>query len=557
MKKIYSKNLTHRRKAVKQMRNEERGMRNYGFGHFFLSPFSFLFSLFLPSVLSASLCLRERSLPILVLIFLVLLFPPVWADDDIVDSEIIEVESISEETPSTIESAATESAVAETSTEVPVPAAPVTKTLEERRLDIIRFGTETEIATLIQTIKNEKVSYLDNELIVIARNTRNRNILTGIFSFFGDMEKPGLEERAIRAIRERDEEANDTVLAAVDYLGRVKAGESIDYLMELINSGESRFLNNAFRALGRASGSERTDESERAADSASFLLDYYKNRNPGDENRREIIVALGETRSKEAVSFLSELIKNNEERAVLRMAALDAVSKIGDKEGLDAVIEAVSSTDPNVRSTAIAALGPFSGESADSAIMEGFRDSYYRSRIGAAQAAGKRKLESAIPFLRFRAENDDVPAVKDEAIKALGAINSEETMGILDSLFTERKNADRVRILAADMLLQNDANKYGKRVEVEMAEAQTKRQTALYNGFIRILTTAKSPSLEDMTRRFLTGGGVIEKSLALDLVLNNEFSGLADDVRQLLDEKKNGASIARKARNTLDKLGLE
>lgn len=451
-------------------------------------------------------------------------------------------------------------------------AAPAVKTIEDQRLDTLRFGTETEIANLIQTLKNEKISYLDRDLIEIAQNTRNRSILSGIFSFFGEMEKKGLEDRAIRAIRERDEEANETVMAAADYLGRVRAGEAVDCIEELINSGETRFLNTAFRALGRAgraqedtedNGSDRADSSERAGGSdradntAFFLLDYYNNRNPGDENRREIIVALGETGSATSVSFLAGIIKNTDERAVLRMAALDAISKIGDPEGMEAVIEAVSSADPNVRSSAMAALGPFSGEAADNAILEGFRDSYYRTRIGAAQAAGKRRLESAIPFLRYRAENDDVPSVKDEAIRALGAVNNAEAMTILNALFSERKNSDRVRLLAGEMLVRNDADSCSSRIIVEMEEAKNKKQTPLYNGFIRILTTAKSQNFEDLARRFITGGGVIEKSVALDLMLNNEFSGLANEARALLDEKKNGASLARKARNTLEKLGLE
>ena len=450
----------------------------------------------------------------------------------------------------------------------PKPAAPSappqkTKTIEEQRLETLRFGTETEIANLIQTLKNEKVSYLDKELIEISQNTRNKNIVAGIFSFFGDTERTGLEERAIRAIRERDDEANETVLAAVDYLGKVKAAQSVTCLQELINSEENRFLNTAFRALGRAAkgqgdSKENADgNADSIADStAAFLLDYYNNRNPSDDNRREIIIALGETGSKKGVSFLTDLIKNKDERAVLRIAALDAVSKIGDPECLDAIIEAVSSVDPNVRSSAIAALGPFSGEAAEKAILEGFRDSYYRTRIGAAAAAGKRKLESAIPFLKYRAENDDVPAVKDEAIKALGAINSSESLTILGTLFSERKNSDRVRLLAADMLLRNNADTYSSKIIVEMDEAKNKNQTALYNGFIRILTIAKSGTLENLARRFIAAGGVIEKSLALDLVLNNEFRGLADEVRSLQDEKKYGASIARKAKTTLEKLGL-
>jgi HEAT repeat protein len=447
------------------------------------------------------------------------------------------------------------------STPAPVaPVAPAARTLEEQRLDTLRFGTETEVAALIQTLRNEKVSYLDDELIRIARTTRNRSILSGIMGFFGDMEKTGLEERAIRAITDRDEEANDTVLAAVDYLGKVKAGTAVDSLEELIVAGEARFLNSAIRALGRLRGDPYQNEDGEVMEltdrTALFLLDYYNNRGPNDENRREIVVALGETGSKEALSFLSGLVKNTNERATLRMAALEALSKVSSDEGLDAVIEAVSSTDPNIRSSAVAALGPYSGELVDNAILEAFRDSYFRTRIGAATAAGQRRLESAVPYLRYRAENDEVPQVRDEAIKALGAINNAEAMGVLDMLFAEKKNSDRVRIAAAEMLLQNNSAQYGSRVLLEMEDAQTRNQTALYNGFVRIMSAAKGPGLEGIAARFLSRGGVIERSLGLDLVLNNELRVLENEVRALMDERAYGASIARKAQSTLEKLGI-
>ncbi|AEF81749.1 HEAT repeat domain-containing protein [Leadbettera azotonutricia] len=432
------------------------------------------------------------------------------------------------------------------------PAIPAPPAADEKQLSILRYGTETEIANLIQVLKTNKDSSLDSELITLTKSSKNKTILTGIFAFFGDMEKPGLEERAIRIIDERDDEANETVLAAVNYLGHVKSNEAIEPLENLINSGESRFLNAAIRALGRAGkGGEGAD------DTAKYLLDYYSERNPNNEDQREIIVALGETGSKEVVAFLSDLIKDTEERAVLRMAALESLSKIGDHGGLPAIIEAVSSADPNVRSSAIAALGPFEGEEADKAILEGFRDSYYRTRIGAAQAAGKRKLEAAVPYLKFRAENDDVPNAKDEAIRALGSIGNSEAMGILDALFAERKNSDRVRILAGEMLLKNDALNYTGKVIVELDDSKNRKQTALYNGFLRILGPGQAPSLEALAKRFLASGTVIEKSYALDMILNNEFKDLAPEMRILLDEKKNNASIARKARATLEKLGLD
>ena len=428
----------------------------------------------------------------------------------------------------------------------------------ESQRNIIRFGTETEIAALIQTLRNDRSTYLDEELIQVANRTRNRNILTGIFALFGEMERSGLEERALRAISERDYEANETVSAAVDYLGRVRAREAISVLEELVNSGESRFLTASLRALGRVVGgstgnNREIEETERVA---FFLLDYFNNRNPSDDNRREILIALGETGSNVSVSFLSNIVTNQEERPFLRIAALNSLAIIGDEGGMEAVVEAVSSSDPNIRSAAIGALGPFSGDIVDEAILEAFRDSFWRTRVGAAQAAGQRQMISAIPFLRFRAENDDTPQVRTEAIRALGAINNNESIEIVDGLFFNRRSSDTVRLVCGEVLLQYRADTYAVRISAEMEDARQRNQTALYNGFIRMMSTARSSTLEPFTRSLMSTGGVIERSLALDLIMNNEFRGMEEDIRALLDEQRHGISISRKARLTLERLGL-
>ena len=341
-------------------------------------------------------------------------------------------------------------------------------TVETSRLAVIRYGTEMEIASLIQTLKAENADYLDDELIALAEKTRNRNILSGVFSFFGERERGGLEDRAIRAIEERDGEANETILAAAEYLGRMKAGAAAGPLMVLIDNDEERFFNAAIRALGRIGGANR-EEADRIA---LYLMDFYARSDPDGESRRETISALGSTGSVAAAALLSEIADNNDERVSLRIAALEALSKTGAPEGLESILAAVSAQDPNVRSTAVEALGPFSGSEVDRAILEAFRDSWYRTRIAAARAARERKLEEAVPYLKFRAERDEVPAVKDEAIRALGAIATGEAETILAELFKERKNTDRVRIGAAGMLMKNNPGKYLEVLTVELDEAK-------------------------------------------------------------------------------------
>ena len=430
--------------------------------------------------------------------------------------------------------------------------------LDEQRLQIIRFGTDTEIANLIKTLRNEQPSTpsaatvsesrLERELLEVTKKTKNRAILTGVFGYFGDREISGLEERARTAIEERDYEAGETVNAALLYLGNIKASGVRSLLIDIINGEESRFMSGAIRALGL------TAEKDGPAETAEHLIEYYSNRDPGDENKRLIVVALGDIKAKEGTALLVSIAENEDEKAPIRMAALEALSKIADPAGLNAIINAVNSKDPNVRSAAVAALGPFTGADADTAIIEAFRDSYYRTRISAAKAAGERKLESAVPYLRFRAEHDEIPNVRDEAVKAMGLIGGNEAETILKDLFKERKNSDRIRINAGEMLLTHGKNDYVSDVVAEMEEAQSKKQTALYNGFLRILGGAKSPKLEDLARRLFANGGVVEKSYALDICLNNNFRGLADDIRKLIDPK-NG-SLSNKSKALLERWGL-
>ena len=427
--------------------------------------------------------------------------------------------------------------------------------VEASRLATINYGTETEIASLIQMLRNENADYLDNELIALIDNTRNQRILSGVFGFFGEREKNGLEERALRAITERDEETNETILSAMDYLGRIKCAQAVPVITDLLDTEERRFLSVGFRALGRASSSG----SEAADEAAEFLINYYEYRNPGSENQREIISAIGETGSLKGVSFLAEIASNTDERIPLRTAALDALSKIGDSEGLEAILTCVGTNDPNVRSAAVAALGPFSGDAVDKAILDAFRDSYYRTRIAAAQASRERRLEAAVPYLRYRAERDEVPNVKDEAIRALGAIAGEEAVSVLDSLFSERRNSDRVRLIAAEMLMKNAPDSNLSRLIIELDEAKTRNLTALYNGFLKVIgetvVSGGNVDMENITRRFLRSGTIIEKSYGLDMAANNSLAMLSDEIKSLTTDRNE--TLARKAVRTAEALGIE
>jgi HEAT repeat protein len=426
---------------------------------------------------------------------------------------------------------------------------------EDSRREIIKFGTETEVASLIQILRTENVDYLDNDLINLLINSRNQRVLTGVFNFFGERAKSGLEERAMKAITQREDETNETILSALDYLGKVKSKEAVPVIMELLDTEERRFLNAGFRAIGQAASGDK----KLADETAEFLIDYYNDRDPGNDNRSVVIGAIGETGSAEGISFLVDIATNTDERVPLRIAALGALSKIGDEKGLEAILTCVGTNDPNVRSSAVGALGPFKGDAVDNAILDAFRDSYYRTRIAASQASRDRKLAKAVPYLKFRAERDEVPNVKDEAIRALGAIVSEESLEVLLALFSERKNADRVRILAADMLIKNSGGKDINKLIVELEEAKRRSQTKLYNGFLRVTGEAviegNKSEAQRIAAQFMRNGTVIEKLYGLDIAGNNKLDSLSEEIIVLTKDKNE--SLARKARRIAGELGIE
>jgi len=429
-----------------------------------------------------------------------------------------------------------------------------TGTAEASRREIIQYGTDTEITNLIQTLRTERADYLDDELIALAETSRNMRILTGVFGFFAEREKNGLEDRAIRAIREREEEANETIQSAMEYLGKLKTTRAVNIIKDLLDTEERRFLSTGFRALGLTSSGDKA----LADETAEFLIDYYDYREPGNDNRSVIINAIGATGSSLAVNFLSNIALNTDERIPLRMAALDALSKIGDSEGLEAILGSINTNDPNVRSAAVAALGPFSGPEVEKAIFDGFRDSYYRTRIAAAQASRDRKLVSAVPYLRFRAERDEVSNVKDEAIRALGAIANDEALEVLNNLFLDRKNTDRIRMLSAEMLFKNNTGRNISALIIELDEAKNKNQTTLYNGLLKVagetIVEGDKTEIENLARRFMQNGTVIEKSYGLDIASNNRLSGLSEQIISLTKDRN--ATLAQKARRIADVLNI-
>jgi HEAT repeat protein len=434
--------------------------------------------------------------------------------------------------------------------------------LDEASLrETINYGTDNEIADLIKRLRADGMDYLDDDLVRLAEKTRNQNIILGIFSFFNERKKNGLEETALATLNERENETPQKINAALDYLGTVKEMRAVPMMMEIISRDDARFHNAAIRAIGKINHSETDEpgaaEGEEAAitgipDITETLIDYYSNRNPGGDTREAIILAVGSSGGKTALPFLIEIINGEDQSIPIRMTALEAAGRLKDEGALDLIIASAASDDPNIRFAAVGALGNFNGDNVDTVILESFRDTYFKTRLAAVRSAKTRGLKDAIPYLRYRAEKDEAAAVREEAVLALGSMKDDTADSILVEMLDNGKLNDGLRSLCAEMLIKNNPDGYAEKVIAKLDEAKAKKMTNLYKGLLKAIALAKTDKVENLTARLFASKDVSEKFYALDMTANNRFTAFRDEVEKLTKEKN--ISLSGRAKRTLEKL---
>jgi HEAT repeat protein len=413
---------------------------------------------------------------------------------------------------------------------------------EAAQREVLKYGTDNEITELIKTLKKENVEYLDDDLSRLVSDTKNPVIKSQIMTFFADREKKGLEKEAVALVENREDMESVNVLAALEYLSKTRYPAAQGALRALLESGEDQYMPAAIKAIGGAV------DDKNAGDTAEYLINYYENKNPPEQYQQAIILALGETGSKKAARFLSALVTQNE-RAGLTIPALAALGKIAGNDAVEVITGALSSKDPNIRASAVEALGSFSGGEVESALLDAFRDSYYKTRLAAVKAAGKRKLKDAIPYLKFRAEKDEVPAVREEALRSLAEIGTSECARIIEAVFDDKKSPDRLKSLAAKSLIETDADAYAEKIMLSLDEAKRLNQKQLYSGLMAALSKAKTGRVKPLVGRLFASKDAVDKAYALELTALNRFDAFRGEVDNLATGEKSG--LSRKAKEVL------
>ncbi len=412
--------------------------------------------------------------------------------------------------------------------------------VERRRRDTISYGIESEIVELLKTLRSERDGRYDGDLGRLLETTRSRKLGAELLSYFSEVGWKGAEEKAVSIVDGRDGLPAEYVKAALQYLVAVKSAKGLGEAAEIIDAAEQEYLPHAVRIFGAAGGPAE----------ATRLVEMYDADDWTETVRIEIIRALGDIRAPEAVERLARLLEDGSAGKVLRMNAADALAKIGDERAKAAVLKAAFDEDPNVRTQAVEALGAFQGRDVEDAIVECLRDSFGKTRIAAAKAAGKRKLASALPHLKYKATSDPDRAVRETAFRAIAEIGTAEAFAFLREFLTAPKNEQAFRSMCFGLLGRNDPGSRGPLMEQLESAIAAKDQT-FFKAIAREIVGIDGDPAVPFVERLLAHADFTIRLGALDWIKRNGNRALIDRVRAL-SESDPAEAVRKKAKQVLE-----
>jgi len=146
--------------------------------------------------------------------------------------------------------------------------------------------------------------------------------------------------------------------------------------------------------------------------------------------------ALGELKARDAVRPLGDLLMSHKSFHV-RAAAAEAIEKIGDKGGRDALMQGLLDPSVLVRTHSVRALAVCLGERSEMFVDEARRDGSRLVRAEAIECYGRAGITNRTRELAEIANGDKDPMMRAAAVRALGQIKDSAIPPLLPSLLRD------------------------------------------------------------------------------------------------------------------------
>lgn len=418
---------------------------------------------------------------------------------------------------------------------------------DDRREDVLRYGLESDILPLIKEIEAEGTRDYDSALVELYAKTRSPAIREAVLGLFAQAKVADLREPVLELLEDPYDARRSLVVAALEYAGTLKLAEAGPAVRRLAEDEDGKYRDAAIKALGRIGGAE----------DVAFLTGFFNGEIPGDEKtrlivRQNVMFALAELHAPESEPLFLEAVRDEDENAVIRATAAEALGKIGSEAAVKDLARLFEEQDPILRVASVKALGHFSEPEASAILLEGFKDAQYKVRLAALDAAAEGKSPGAYEYVLYRAKHDPVDAVKLRAYEVLPILDSSRAKAWLFEILENEKTSDRFRVKAAAVLLAQDPAEAVRRLEpIVIATLKDDKRKTLRYELGKEIAKADTSQSAGIAEAYLTHKDVLTRSIGFDMFAKNRYPSLKAIVEGVAADEKQGA-LQRRAKRILD-----
>jgi HEAT repeat protein len=395
--------------------------------------------------------------------------------------------------------------------------------IDDRRRDTLRYGIESEITDLLQSLDGEKNGAFNDDILKLLRASRSAKLRTAILGFYTDLSWKGAEQDAVDLVASRDRQDTGLVAAALSYLAEIRSKAALVYVKDILHDADKKLLPGAIRLMGRAGGPEEED----------LLIGYLDSDAATDDLKQSAIRSLGDIGSAKAADRLMKLVQDNAQGKSTRMYACESLGKIHDVRAIPALVAAANGDDLNVRASAIDALAAFTDQEAVTAIEAALRDNALQVRVAACKACAKLHLADAVPAIIYKAKSDPEKTVRTEAFRSLAEMGGPDALGFLGACVDDAKSESTYRVVAFGLLLRKDATSMPILLARLVAEGKEKDRS-LYTAFAREISQAQdAPAAAPLVRVLFADSDYLIRLGGLEWARKTKSPDIKPDLVQL------------------------
>ncbi|MBI9108747.1 MAG: HEAT repeat domain-containing protein [Spirochaetales bacterium] len=417
------------------------------------------------------------------------------------------------------------------------------QSLNEERREILKYGIDSELISLLAKLQDEENKELSADVGAIYASTLNPDIMKAAVEYFISIEYPDAVPSAEKILGNWEDQNYDTLSSALRYISEYPGKDSEQLISKLLDHENKSLASAAIAAIGKC-GSEET---------AQLLLDYLDDDEFPDELKPSLIRALGDMESESALDTLIEILEDVDEEKSWRWTACEALGKIRHEDALPAINKALIDKDTYLRAYAIKALAGFDSAGVEETIIQALRDSFWRVRVAAAEALGKKKSIDSVGILIYKAKKDPENNVKLAAIAAIGEIGGREGLDFLQDIYSKNTTAQSIRTKAAEIIIEKDLQASLEIIKKVVAEEWEKDSSVILSYTCKFLSKAEHPGLKEIFARMLDHNDVAIKIYGVRGVQLNRISDQKERLESLTKEGVNNA-VRKAALSALENL---